>query len=87
MFQRKTVFFLNPNLPITCEGIIAALDVARPGVICAVPYVLKLLAEQESGIEALKRCTHVSFTGSSCPDTLGNMLMDRGVNLESWMGS
>lgn len=49
--------------------------------------MLKLLSEQENGIEALKSCEQVIFTGSQCPDDLGDCLVERGVNLASLMGS
>lgn len=87
MYQRKTVFFLNANLPLTCEGLTTAMKEARPAVLCAVPYVLKLLGEQQSGIEALRCCRQVLFTGSQCPDELGDRLEDQGVNLASFIGS
>ena len=54
---------------------------------CAVPYVLKLLREQESGIEALKKVPLVMFTGSQCPDDLGDYLVEHGVTLMSFIGS
>ena len=87
MFERKLWFFPNPNLPLTCESLTMAMRVAKPGTMCAVPYVLKLLREQESGIEALKNVPSVMFTGSQCPDDLGDYLVDRGVNLATFIGS
>ena len=86
MYQRKTVFFMNPQLPLTCEGLTTAIREAQPGTLCAVPYGLKLLAEQESGIDALKRIDQVISTGSQCPDDLGDDLVEKGVNLASFMG-
>ena len=87
IYQRKTVYFLNPDLPLTCDGLIAAILEAKPGTLCAVPYVLKLLAEQENGIDALKQIGQVMFTGSQCPDDLGDRLVEKGVNLASFMGT
>ena len=87
MYQRKTVFFLNPNLPVTCESLTIAIREAKPGTLGVVPYVLKLLREQESGIDALRSCGQVVFTGSQCPDDLGDYLVERGVNLASFMGA
>ena len=86
MYQRKTVFLLNPHLPLTCEGLTTAIREIKPGTVCAVPYALKLLAEQESGIDALKQAELVMFTGSQCPDDLGDRLVEKGVNLASFMG-
>lgn len=87
MYQRKTIYFLNPDLPLTCEGLAAAIREAKPGTLCAVPYVLKLLAEQETGIDALKQIGQVIFTGSQCPDNLGDRLVEKRVNLASFMGT
>lgn len=87
MYQRKTVYFTNPELPLTCEGLTAAIQEAKPGTLCAVPYVLKLLAEQETGIDALRPIGQVMFTGSACPDELGDRLGEKGVNLASFMGT
>lgn len=87
MYQRKTAFFLNPNRPVTCKGLTAAIQAAKPSTLCAVPYTLKLLREQQSGIEALKSCGQVVFTGSQCPDDLGDFLVGQGVNLATFMGA
>ncbi|MCJ1381650.1 hypothetical protein MMC17_004761 [Xylographa soralifera] len=87
MYQRKTIYFLNPHLPLTCEGLTATIDKAKPGTLWAVPYVLKLLAEQETGIEAMKQVSMVMFIGSACPDDLGDRLVEKGVNLASFMGA
>ena len=53
----------------------------------SVPYSLKLLEETEGGTEALKRLQMVLFAGSSCPDALGDRLVDAGVHLVSVYGS
>lgn len=52
-----------------------------------VPYALKLLAETEEGLEILARLKTVMYGGSACPDDLGNLLVDRGVNLVSHYGA
>lgn len=87
MYQRKTVYFLNPNLPVTCDGLTTAINEAKPSTICVVPYVLKLLREQQSGLDALRSCEQVISTGSQCPDDLGDYLVERGVNLSTFLGS
>ena len=53
----------------------------------SVPYFLKLLEETEGGTEALRKLKMVLFAGSSCPDALGNRLVDAGVHLVSVYGS
>ncbi|KAL9043026.1 MAG: hypothetical protein Q9214_003616 [Letrouitia sp. 1 TL-2023] len=87
MYHRKTVHFLNPDLPTTCEGLIQAIAAAKPGLLGVVPYILKLLNEEERGIEALRGCAHVLTGGSQCPDDLGDHLVDLGVNLSTLFGS
>lgn len=84
--MRKTSYFLNPDLPVTCEGLVAAIQAARPATLAAVSYTLKLLAQQASGIEALKSIRQVDFTGSPCPDDLGDRLTEQGVNLAAFIG-
>ena len=87
MYERKTVYFLHPHLPLTRDGLIAVMREVQPTTLCAVPYVLKLLGEQEDGLEALKSCRQVLYTGSQCPDELGDRLVDSGVNLACFVGS
>lgn len=53
----------------------------------AVPYVLKLLAETEEGIECLAGFEAVSYAGAAVPDDLGDRLTERGVNLVSFYGT
>ena len=81
------MFFLNPNLPQTCEGLVTAMRAAKPSTLCTVPYVLKLLAEEDTGIRELCNCEHVLTTGSQCPDDLGDRLVECGVNLSSLIGA
>ena len=53
----------------------------------AVPYVLKLLAETDEGIECLAGFEAVSYAGAAVPDDLGDRLVERGVNLVSFYGT
>ncbi|KAL8933717.1 MAG: hypothetical protein Q9216_006236 [Gyalolechia sp. 2 TL-2023] len=87
MYKRRTTYFPNPHVPITRDSIYEALRVARPQVVHAVPYVLKLLAERPESVDVLKSCSEVITVGSRCPDELGDRLVDLGVNLCSWLGS
>lgn len=52
-----------------------------------VPYALKLLGESEEGIACLVKMKVVMFGGSACPDSLGDRLVDAGVNLVSHYGT
>lgn len=80
-YTRSTFYLGNYAFPITYENLMQALEVAKPELVAAVPYVLKLLAEKPEGIEMLSRCRIVLFGGSSCPEELGNRLVAGGVNL------
>ncbi|MDB4982557.1 MAG: putative NRPS-like enzyme, partial [Myxococcales bacterium] len=51
-----------------------------------VPYALKLLATPE-GIALLAKFKMVMFGGSACPDDLGDLLVDNGVNLVAHYGA
>lgn len=87
MYHRKTIYYPNPNLPLTCEGLTAAINESRPAVLNVVPYVLKLLAEEKDGVEALKYCEQVISAGSQCPDELGDRLVHGGVNVATYFAS
>lgn len=63
------------------------MRVTKPESFHGVPYVLKLLSETEGGVEELAKCQQVLFGGSSCPDNLGDLLVNAGVRLISHYGA
>lgn len=77
----------NANLPLTGTNLIDAMTAVEPESFHGVPYALKLLAESERGIEVLRRCKLVLFGGSSCPDDLGDRLVQAGVYLVGHYGA
>ncbi|KAL8799309.1 MAG: hypothetical protein Q9182_005984 [Xanthomendoza sp. 2 TL-2023] len=81
MYSRRTIYFLNPNLPLTQDNVTEAMTAARPDAVYAVPYILKLLAEHPRSIEVLRSCYQIMTVGSQCPDELGDRLVDQGINL------
>lgn len=87
MMARKTVHMNNPNLPLTAGYVIEVLEHLRPDVLHVVPYTLELLAGSERGVDAMKKCKRVVFSGSGCPDDLGNDLVNKGIRLESLWGA
>lgn len=87
IWSRKTVYLFNANVPQTNKALVLAINAAKPEIVWTVPYVLKLLAESDEGIEALKQCSIVSSSGSRCPDELGDALTERGVFLGCLFGS
>ena len=87
MYERKLVYVYNANLPLTGNYIVKALEHIQPDNLHVVPYSLKLLAETHRGIDALKACGRVLFSGTGCPDILGNRLIAEGINLETFWGA
>jgi acyl-CoA synthetase (AMP-forming)/AMP-acid ligase II len=81
MYMRKTAHLYNADLPLTAEHLVAALKEVQPEICHTVPYVLKLMAERQEGIEVLKRCKYVTSAGARTPDELGDRVVEQGVNL------
>ncbi|KAL2882794.1 hypothetical protein SGCOL_002006 [Colletotrichum sp. CLE4] len=77
----------NANLPLSGTTLVKAMNATEPGSLHCVPYALKLLAETEGGIEALQRLKLVLYGGSSCPDDLGDRLVEAGVYLVGHYGA
>lgn len=80
-YTKSTMYLVSPNLPITATNLLQAIEKAKPQMVSAVPYVYKLLAEKQAGIDALAKAQLVMYAGSSCPDALGDLLVSHGVNL------
>ncbi|TGJ85315.1 hypothetical protein E0Z10_g3446 [Xylaria hypoxylon] len=86
MYMRKTAHLYNVDLPLTAEHLVAALEEIQPEICHTVPYVLKLVAESQDGIKALKRCKFVTAAGARTPDELGDRVVQQGVNLGVILG-
>ncbi|KAI0460465.1 acetyl-CoA synthetase-like protein [Xylaria acuta] len=86
MYMRKTAHLYNADLPLTAEHLVAALKEIQPEICHTVPYVLKLMAERQDGIEVLKRCKFVTAAGARTPDELGDRVVQQGVNLGVILG-
>lgn len=78
---------MNGHVPQTHDTVTAAIKAANPEIVWTVPYVLKLLAEKQNGIDALKKCKMVSSSGSRCPDDLGDLLVSQGIFLGLTFGA
>ncbi|KAL8778824.1 MAG: hypothetical protein Q9194_001781 [Teloschistes cf. exilis] len=87
IYTRNTIYFMNANLPLTHDTITNALLAARPDIVYAVPYILKVMAERPESVDVLRSCDQVLFIGSQCPDELGDRLVDQGINLGTWLGA
>jgi len=86
-YTRAPMFLGNHSFPVTSDNLLEAMKVAKPQLVSAVPYVLKLLAEKKEGVRALARAELVLYAGSSCPDDLGDSLVLEGVNLVANYGA
>ena len=87
IYAKRPMFFGNHSLPVTRQNVLAAMKVAKPEMVCAVPYVLKLLAEKEDSIAELAKAKIVMYGGSACPDALGDELVSKGVRLAGNYGA
>jgi len=87
LFKAKPVAIYNENLPLTGKNVLEAMEAFQPESFHGVPYVLKLLSEVDGGAEELAKCRQVLFGGSSCPDDLGDYLVNKGVRLISHYGA
>jgi acyl-CoA synthetase (AMP-forming)/AMP-acid ligase II len=83
---KRTVLY-NANLPLTMSSLVQAMQIAKPESFHGVPYALKVLAEAQQGIDELRKCDLVLFGGSSCPDELGDKLVNNGVYLVTHYGA
>ena len=84
----KKIYMQSASLPLTAQNL---LNILRRNqwieIIYGVPYAYKLLSESDEGIHALTRMKACMFGGSACPDALGNLLVESGVNLISHYGT
>lgn len=83
----KKIYMYNASLPLTSQSLLQVLHEHKFEIFYGVPYALKLLSESGEGIKALAELQIVMFGGSACPDSLGNILVDGGVNLISHYGT
>lgn len=83
--KRTTLY--NANLPLTNGHLVAAMKTTNFESFHCVPYALKVLAETDEGIAELAKAKLVLFGGSSCPDDLGDLLVQNGVNIVSHYGA
>ena len=87
LYKHKPLYIFNQNMPHTHQNLVRAIHAAQPEIVYTVPYVLKLLAEEQDGVDVLKACKVVSSSGSQCPDELGELLTEAGVHLGCMYGS
>lgn len=81
MWMRRPAHMFNAHLPLTADNLISALKSIQPEICHTVPYVLKLMAERQDGVDILKRCKFVTAAGARTPDELGHRVVKAGVKL------
>lgn len=87
MVTGKRTALFNANLPLTNLHLVNAMNAADFESFHCVPYALKVLAETPEGIASLQKTKLVLFGGSSCPDDLGDLLVQNGINVVSHYGA
>lgn len=87
IYSLNSIHLYNAELPLTQEYLINILSQNQFEIFYGVPYALKLLSETTRGIEVLRNLKIVMYGGSACPDGLGNLLVESGVNLVSHYGA
>ncbi|RSL55384.1 hypothetical protein CEP54_009414 [Fusarium duplospermum] len=85
--SRKAIHLYNADLPLTQDHLVNIMREHNFEIFYGVPYALKLLCETEEGIKLLQSFKIVMYGGSACPDDLGNLLVDNGVNLVGHYGA
>jgi thioester reductase-like protein len=88
LYSGKVIYFYDPNLPLSARQLTAVFKHlgSELEIFYGVPYALKVLATDE-GLQLLKGFKVVMFGGSACPDELGDMLVNAGVNLIAHYGA
>lgn len=89
--------FPGADVPITSRNILLSIACAEkaereqhtPSVsyFASVPYILQMLAEEDDGLNMLKRMQLVSVGGAALPQNVGDRLVNHEVNLVSRFGS
>ena len=85
--------FPGADVPITASNVIKCLklprkrDMPEVAYFSSVPYVLQMMAADDEGIACLQGMDLVGVGGAALPETVGNDLVRRGVNLVSRFGS
>ncbi|TYJ58239.1 hypothetical protein B9479_001064 [Cryptococcus floricola] len=89
LYHGKALIIMPPNISLTSANICRVIreSPTPPVQQYAVPYVLKLLAETDEGVQTLAKLAAVCYAGAALPDNLGDKLVEGGVNLVSIYGS
>ena len=83
----RQIHMYPASKPLTGPSIIKTMKAHKFEIFYGVPYALKLLGETDEGLDVLRNLKLVMFGGSSCPDALGDKLVQNGVKLISHYGT
>ena len=91
------------NVPITADNVLRALDVAkrfsqhhppnsheectRVRYLTCVPFIIEMIAEKPDGLDILRKMELVGVGGAALSKSVGDRLVEEGVNLISRYGS
>ncbi|KAF1836439.1 acetyl-CoA synthetase-like protein [Decorospora gaudefroyi] len=81
IYSGKPMYYVNYNYAITKQKLLATIEHVKPDLLFCVPYVLKLLADSDQGLNVLADIDLIMYGGSACPDDLGDKLVKHGINL------
>ncbi|RAR09693.1 acetyl-CoA synthetase-like protein [Stemphylium lycopersici] len=81
IYSGKPMYYVNYDYPITKQNLLTTIEHVKPDLLFCVPYVLKLLADSDQGMNALAGIDLIMYGGSACPDDLGDKLVKHGVNV------
>jgi acyl-CoA synthetase (AMP-forming)/AMP-acid ligase II len=87
IYSGKSIHIYNVDIPLTQNYLTSILRKHNFEIFYGVPDALKLLAKTEEGIELLRQLRVVMDGGSAYPDTLGDFLVEQGVNLVGQYGA
>ena len=85
--SRKSICMYNADLPLTNDFLVKIMSTHEFEIFYGVPYALKILADSHEGLAQLARLKVVMYGGSPCPDSLGDRLVENGINLISHYGA
>lgn len=93
MCANAPLFLFPDSVPLTCLHVIEARDSSSRALgrevraLSCVPYVAKMLAENEASLKMLQRLQFLGVGGAPLPKATGDFIVNSGVPLVSRMGS
>lgn len=87
IYSKKQIHIYPAHIPLTGPYLLTTMKTYSFEIFYGVPYALKLLSEIDEGISVLQKLKLVMFGGSSCPDVLGDKLVQNGVKIISHYGT